>query len=110
MSRVVTVNERKDRERARRLAAADVVMAKLRAFGAERGGTFLIFGSAAEGRMKFDSDLDVVVDFPAEREAEAVDFVEDTCRKQNIPADIHVKSGASSRFLDRIRNHMIQLP
>lgn len=110
MFRIVTVAERKDRERARRRAAADVVMSQMKAFGAEHGGRFFVFGSAAEDRMKFDSDLDVVVDFPAEREAEAVDFVEDVCRGQNIPADIHVKSRSSRRFLDRIQNHMIQLP
>jgi predicted nucleotidyltransferase len=110
MSRIVTVTERKDWESARRRAAADVVMSEMKAFGTERGGRFFIFGSAAEDRMKFDSDLDVVVDFPAEREAEAVNFVEDVCRKQKLPADIHVKSSSSSRFLDRIQNHMIQLP
>jgi len=52
----------------------------------------------------------VLVDFPAEREADAMDFVEDICRRQNLPVDIQVKSRSSGRFLDRIQNHMIQLP
>jgi hypothetical protein len=60
--------------------------------------------------MKFDSDLDVVVDFPADREAEALEFVEDICRKQGLPSDVHLKSEASGRFLDRIRGHMVQIP
>jgi predicted nucleotidyltransferase len=110
MTRVVTVTERKDREAARRRAAADLVMSELKAFGTERGGRFLVFGSAAEDRMKFDSDFDVVVDFPADREAEALDFVEDACRRQNLPSDIHLMSQASDGFLDRIRGHMVQLP
>jgi predicted nucleotidyltransferase len=110
MSHIVTVAERKAREAARRRAAADFVMSEMKAFCTEHGGRFLIFGSAAEDRMRFDSDLDVVVDFPAEREAEALDFVEDACRRQNLPADIHLKSRSSSGFLDRIRDHMIQLP
>jgi predicted nucleotidyltransferase len=110
MSSVVTVAERKSRETARRRAAADLVVSEMRAFGAKRGGRFLIFGSVAEDRMKFDSDLDVVVDFPADREAEALEFVEDICRKHGLPSDVHLKSEASGRFLDRIRGHMVQIP
>jgi predicted nucleotidyltransferase len=110
MSSVVTVAERKSRETARRRAAADLIMSEMRAFGTKRGGRFLIFGSVAENRMKFDSDLDVVVDFPADREAEAVEFVERICRKQGLPSDVHLKSEASGRFLDRIRAHMVQVP
>ena len=110
MTEVVTVTERKARESARRRAAADIVMSELKAFGAGRGGKFLIFGSAAEDRMKFDSDLDVVVDLPADREAEALDFVEDACRRQNLPADVHLLSQSSDQFLARIRGHMVQLP
>jgi predicted nucleotidyltransferase len=110
MSRIVTVSERKARESARRRAAASLVMSELKVFGTTHGGRFLVFGSAAEDRMKFDSDLDVIVDFPVEGEAEAVDFVEDICRRHNLPADVHLKSTSSSRFLDRIRHHMVQLP
>lgn len=110
MPRIVTVAERKSRETARRRAAADLIMSEMRTFGAARGGRFLIFGSAAEGRMKFDSDLDVVVDFPADMESEAIEFVEDACRKQDLPADIHLKSRSSGRFLNRIRRHVVQVP
>ena len=65
MSRIVTVSERKAREAARRRAAANLVMAEIREFGHLRGGRFFVFGSAAEDRMKYDSDFDVVVDFPS---------------------------------------------
>lgn len=110
MSRIVTVAERKSRETARRRAAADLVISEMRAFGTERDGRFLIFGSAAENRMKFDSDLDVVVDFPADREADALEFVEKICRKEGLPSDVHLKSEASSGFLERIRGHLVQVP
>lgn len=109
-SSIVTVAERKAREAARRRAAASLIMAELKTFAVERGGRFLIFGSAAEDKMKFDSDLDVVIDFPAELEAEALDFVEDACRRQNLPVEIFLKSRSSSRFLNRIRDHMMQVP
>jgi predicted nucleotidyltransferase len=108
MSDVVTVSERKARETLRRRSAAASVMSELREFGHARGGKFIVFGSAAEDRMKFDSDFDVVVDFPSE--TEAVDFVEDLCRKHDLPADVHLKSVSSERFLSRIRDHMIVLP
>lgn len=110
MTGIVTVAERKIREAGRRRAAADFVIAEMRVFGTDRGGTFLIFGSAAEGRMKFDSDLDVVIDFPAELESEAYDFVEDACRGRGLPVEIYLKSRSSIRFLDRIRDRTIQVP
>lgn len=60
--------------------------------------------------MNFDSDLDVVIDFPTELEADAFDFVEHACRRQNLPADVRLESRAGDRFLDRIRSRMIPLP
>jgi predicted nucleotidyltransferase len=70
-----------------------------------RCGRFYVFGPVAAGRIKYDSDFDVVVDFPFEIEAEAADFVEEACQRRRIPSDVHFKSRASQRFLDRIRNH-----
>jgi len=110
MSRIVTVSERKAREAARRRAAANLVMAEIREFGHLRGGRFFVFGSAAEDRMKYDSDFDVVVDFPSSAESEAVEFVEEACRRFDLPSDVHLKSRASARFLDRIRGHMVAVP
>jgi predicted nucleotidyltransferase len=109
MSDVVTVSQRKARETARRRAAADLIMAECRAFAASYGGRFLVFGSVAEDRMKFDSDFDVVVDFP-EHEKEAVNFVEEACHRLNLPCDVIPKSTSSDRFLDRINNHAVPLP
>jgi predicted nucleotidyltransferase len=110
MTEVVTVPERKARETARRRAAADIVMAELKAFAARHRGQFVVFGSVAEGRMSFDSDFDVVVDFPPERENAAVEFAEDICRRENLPSDVHVKSLAGERFLARIAKHAVNLP
>jgi predicted nucleotidyltransferase len=110
MAEVVTVPERKAREAARRRTAASVVMAELKTYAVEHGGRFLVFGSVAEDRMSFQSDFDVVVDFPADRENDAIDFVEDLCRAQDLPADVHPKSLASDRFLARIAGHAVSLP
>jgi predicted nucleotidyltransferase len=110
MKEVVTVPQRKARETARRRAAADRAIAELKAFAAGDGGRFMVSGSVAENRMSFDSDFDVVVDFPLERENAAVEFVEDLCRRLNLPADVHLKSLASARFLARIADHAVTLP
>ena len=110
MSDVVSVPQGKAREAARRRAAAGRVMAELTACGTAHGGRFLVFGSVAEGRVRFDSDFDVVVDFPVDGEADAVAFVEDACRRQRLPVDVHLKSASSDRFLERIRGHMVTLP
>lgn len=109
MTEVVTISQRKARETARRRAAAVTVMAELRIFAARHGGRFTIFGSVAEGRMSFDSDFDVIVDFPIEHEIAAVEFVEDLCRREKLPHDIHLGSLASRRFLDRIAEHAVTL-
>jgi predicted nucleotidyltransferase len=104
MPEVVTVRERKARE------AARDVMDEAREFAAVRGGRFYVFGSVAEDRMKYDSDFDVVVDFPLAAETEAAEFVEEACRRRDLPSDVRLKSRASERFLDRIRHCMVALP
>ncbi len=110
MAEIVTVAQRKMREAARRQAAAATVMAEMCAFAVEQDGHFLVFGSAAIGRITFDSDLDVVIDFPADRENVAIEFVESICRQQHLPVDIVLKGQASDSFLARISDHAVTLP
>jgi len=110
MPEIVTVPERKAREAARRRTAARDVMAEARDFAVTRGGRFYVFGSVAEDRIKYDSDFDVVVDFPSFAETEAAEFIEEACRRRDLPSDVHLKSRATDRFLDRIRDRMVILP
>jgi predicted nucleotidyltransferase len=110
MTEIVTVPERQAREAARGGAAARRVMDAIKEFGAAHGGRYHVFGSAAAHRKTFDSDFNVLVDFPPERESEAAEFVENACRSAGIPFDVYLKSTASPRFLDRIRSRMIALP
>jgi predicted nucleotidyltransferase len=60
---VVTVSERKARRAALKRSAVARVMDELKTYAAAHGGRFLVFGSVATGKVKFDSDFDVVVDF-----------------------------------------------
>lgn len=100
---IVTVPERKAREAQRRRVAAQAVMTEAKTFASTKGGRFYVFGSVAEDRVRFDSDFDVIVDFPQAVEMEAFDFIEDACRRHQLPPDIHLKSWASEGFLGRIR-------
>jgi len=103
MPKVVTIDQRKSRETARRREAAAQIVRDLERYAAEHGGQFLIFGSAAKGRIGPDSDLDVIVDFPLAAEGSAVEYVEEVCRAHRIPADIHARSTTSSAFVERAR-------
>jgi predicted nucleotidyltransferase len=100
---VVTVSERKARRAALRRAAAARVMNELKTYAAAHGGRFLVFGSVATGKVKFDSDFDVVVDFPDGMETPAISFVEDACAANSLPCDVFSKTTSSEAFLARIR-------
>jgi hypothetical protein len=53
-------------------------------------------------QLRYDSDLDVVVDFPTDIEASAADHVETLCQLHCIPADVHARSFMSAKLLARI--------
>ncbi|MXW85316.1 MAG: DNA polymerase subunit beta, partial [Boseongicola sp. SB0667_bin_21] len=67
------------REAAARSAAARRIIARLSSHARRHGGRFLVFGSAARGDMRHDSDIDILVDFPPEMELDAVIFAEEAC-------------------------------
>ena len=109
MAEVVTIAERKTREATRRRLASIAIMDELRTFAIGQQGRFVVFGSVAENRMSFDSDLDVLIDFPQAGESAAVAFVEEVCRARNLPVDILLGSQASEGFLARISGHAVTL-
>jgi predicted nucleotidyltransferase len=66
MQRIVTLTERKFREAARRRDAVAALVPVLAEYARAHGGRFLLLGSAARGTMKYHSDVDLLMDFPAE--------------------------------------------
>ncbi|KQT52683.1 hypothetical protein ASG43_19725 [Aureimonas sp. Leaf454] len=100
---VTTLARRKSSEAHRRKAAADAAVRDLHDHARERGGRFVLFGSYVDGVMRFDSDLDVLVDFPADRAVEAWIFAEDVARRHAIPIDLHDASTSRAAFVDRVR-------
>ena len=99
---VVTIEERKKSEAVRRRATAAEIMCALSEFAKEQGGKFLIFGSAARGTIGYDSDIDIIVDFPAEKEADACSYVERLCARYGLQVDLLSRRTTAKNFLDRI--------
>lgn len=101
MPEVVTIDQRKSREAARRRAAAAQIMRELRRYATEHQGRFLVFGSAAKNCIGPESDLDVIVDFPRATETPAVEYVEEICRANRVSVDVHARSTITSVFFER---------
>jgi predicted nucleotidyltransferase len=102
LARIVTLRERKATEAARRTAAADRIALKLQTYAREHGGRYLLFGSAARSEMRFDSDIDVLVDFPEDQMRDAMNAAEDFCEDEGLPCDVLPFETRSRSFLDRV--------
>ncbi|MGU3659551.1 hypothetical protein [Methylobacterium fujisawaense] len=62
----------------------------------------MIFGSFVDRRMRHDSDLDVLIDFPTSDIPAAWDFVEEACSRASLDPDIHDASTSKAEFVDRV--------
>jgi Nucleotidyltransferase domain len=94
--------ERKAAEAERRQSAVDAMRPALAAYAREHGGRFLLFGSAARGQMRFDSGVDILVDFPPDALDDAWNFAERACRDRHLEPDITPLSWCKGRFRDRV--------
>jgi predicted nucleotidyltransferase len=102
MQRIITLTERKATEAARRTAAVEELVPVLSEYARKHGGRFLLFGSAARGQMKFTSDVDLLMDFPAETLDEAWRFAEAACWDRNVKPDLIPYQWCKKAFLDHI--------
>ena len=84
--------------------------AELAAYGEAHGGRFLIYGSVVTGRLHYDSDVDLLVDFPATAVSDAVDFVEEACARLKLKADVQPKAWCKEAFLSRIMPQTQAIP
>jgi predicted nucleotidyltransferase len=102
MQRIVTLAERKSAEAVRRAAAVDDLVAALTIYARAHGGRFLLFGSAARGTMRWDSDVDLLVDFPDNDISAAWSFAEQACWDRALEVDILPYAGCKTAFLAHI--------
>ena len=99
---VVTILERKTRKVEQLRVAVKAVMARLREYADLNAGRYIVFGSAAREQLHFDSDLDLIVDFPPDLERQARDFAEMVCREWAVPSDIRLIGDASPALMARV--------
>jgi predicted nucleotidyltransferase len=70
----------------------------------------MLYGSGGSGRIHYDSDVDIVVDFEEEDLAAGIDFVETTCRRLEPKADVQPKSWCKEAFLRKIAPNALVIP
>lgn len=110
MARVQTLDQRK-RARVEEIRAGFArLREQLAEYGRSHGGQFWCYGSAVTDRLRFDSDIDILVDFDAANTAAALDFAESACARLGLKFDIQPKAWCSGAFLDRIAAHAVILP
>lgn len=102
MSRIVTLREHKALEADRRRRAVLTLREGLGAYTHAHGGRFLLFGSAARGEMRHNSDVDILVDFPPDALDAAWVYAEDTCRSLRLTPDIRPLAWCSPAFLAHV--------
>jgi tRNA nucleotidyltransferase (CCA-adding enzyme) len=102
MQRIVTLTERKLLEMARRQHAVTALVPVLAEYARAHGGRFLLYGSAARGQMKYDSDIDLLLDFPEDTLSEAWNFAETACWDRGVEPDLMPLSWCKQAFLDHV--------
>ena len=103
VDRIVTLTERKAAEAKRRQHAVADLRRALDAYARAHGGRFLLFGSAAREEMRYDSDVDILVEFPADRQAAAWNFAERACWDRRLEPDVMAADWCSEAFLVLVR-------
>ena len=102
MDRIITLPERKAAETERRRRAVNDLRSALAAYAREHGGRFLLFGSAARGDMRYNSDVDILVDFPPDTLDDAWNFAERACWDRRLEPDVIAKSWCKADFLAHV--------
>jgi predicted nucleotidyltransferase len=97
-----TIEARKRDESLRRNALADIIADRLLSYARETGGRYLLYGSLARKEARYDSDVDLLLDFPPEFEGEAWRVAEDICAELGIEHDIKPIAWCDKSFVARI--------
>src|SRR5208282_1507507 len=97
-----SIESRKGAEAARRGGIADILADRLSLFARDRGGRFILYGSLARGEARYDSDVDLLIDFPRECEAAAWRIAEDLCSELGVDLDIKPVAWCAPDFVAKV--------
>ena len=106
---LLTVAQRGEKEARRRAEAAALACSSLSEHARRLGGRYILYGSAARGTMGWESDLDILLDFPSGSEAEAWRAAETVCRENDVPLDIMPMAWTEPRFVEKVLQEGIVL-
>lgn len=99
---ILTLAERKRRQQEAYALGVARLRTALSAFARAEGGEFLIFGSAARGDYRFDSDVDILLRFPRTKESLAWAFAESSCRALQLVPDIRPERLCDEAFVKAV--------
>lgn len=98
-----TLTKRKADAAAAKAAALDRLRPMLAEAAQRLGGRFLLYGSAAQGRLRWGSDIDLLLDFPGDAATRAAwDAAEQACAGLGLEADIRPLGWCDARFLQHV--------
>jgi predicted nucleotidyltransferase len=97
-----SIETRKREESLRRNGLADILADRLLSYARKRGGRYVLYGSLARREARYDSDADLLVDFPPKFEGEAWRMAEDLCAELRIEHDIKPIAWCDKSFVERI--------
>lgn len=99
---IVTLSERKKARVAAIRSGVERLRAELTDYARLHRGRFWLYGSAASGDLRYDSDVDILVDFGADRVSAAWRFAEEACMRLGLKPDIRPLAACSEAFIERI--------
>lgn len=99
---IATIAKRKERRLCTMRSAVEHVEQLLATYARGHDGRFVVFGSVARGDIHHDSDFDLPIDFPPEREREARGYAEAICMEHGVRPDLHLRPDVSARLLEHI--------
>lgn len=98
-----TLAERKADAAAAKAAALERLRPALAEAARGLGGRFLLYGSAAQGRLRYDSDVDLLLDFPDDAATTAAwDAAERECANLGLQCDARPLAWCSAGFLQHV--------
>ena len=110
MTTVITLAERHRRKLDAMRAALVTLDEALAAYGRAHGGRFIRYGSSATGRLRVDSDVDILADFPDPQGSEPCRVADEICFKLGLLPDCRPAGWLSDAFVARALAEGIVLP